>query len=379
VRSYNIVIMSETTYAIETRGLRKVYGDHVAVDGLDMHVPRGGVHGFLGPNGAGKTTTIRLLLGLTEPTAGTMDILGRAVPEALPEAIAHVGAIVESPKFFGGFSARLNLELCADAVGLPHSAVDRVLEETGLTARANDKFKTFSLGMKQRMAVAGALLKDPEILIFDEPTNGLDPGGIVEIREAIRDLGEAGRTVLVSSHILSEIEQMCDTVTIVAKGRVLAEGKVTDFTGSVMHILDIGMRDLPSGQEVLRQAGLTVHRGGDHLVVEGYEEPEQVVYYLAQQGLYPNHVVARRPDLESIFLDLTDGIGQVGEMAINTPGVASGDQARRSAAQAKAANAGASAKRGPGAPPRPARGASADTPPSTTAQRSAGASPRGER
>mgnify|MGYP001791340101 CR=1 FL=1 len=186
------VLMSTSTsgLAISTRGLRKTYlnrkGRHVAVAGLDLDVPVGGVHGFLGPNGSGKTTTIRMLLGLIRADSGTMSIFGREVPKHLPEVVGRVGAIVESPKFFPAFSGRKNLQLLAEAIGRTAGVVDQVLEQSGLGKRGKDKYRTYSLGMKQRLAIAATLLKEPDLLVFDEPTNGLDPAGIREIRKKMR-------------------------------------------------------------------------------------------------------------------------------------------------------------------------------------------------
>ena len=222
--------------AIETSGLRKTYrtrrGRQVAVQGLDLHVPAGGVHGFLGPNGSGKTTSIRMLLGLINADSGTMTIFGHPVPDDLPAVIDRVGAIVESPKFFPAFSGRTNLELLAGAIGAPKSRVGEVLEATHLADRAKDHYAAYSLGMKQRLAVAATLLKDPDLLIFDEPTNGLDPAGIREVRDTMRDLGQRGKTVLVSSHILAEVEQVADTVSIIGRGHLLASGSVSTILGS---------------------------------------------------------------------------------------------------------------------------------------------------
>ncbi|MDR0960750.1 MAG: ATP-binding cassette domain-containing protein [Propionibacteriaceae bacterium] len=310
--------ISRRSFAIETRGLKKMYGKRVAVDGLDMNVPLGGVHGFLGPNGSGKTTTIRMLLGLTTCDGGEMNLLGKPVPKQLTQVIRHVGAVVEQPKFFAGFTARFSLELQADVMGLPHNKVDEVLEQTGLTDWADDKYRTFSLGMKQRLAIAAALLKDPELLIFDEPTNGLDPGGIYEVREAIRDLGRAGRTVLISSHLLAEVEQMADTVTIIAKGRTLAEGSVNEITGNRSSDLEIAIRDPATARLVLTHAGFDVRSEGRLIVVHGVADPANVGRALAARNMYVDHMVRRNPDLESVFLDLTDGIG-IGEMAIDVP------------------------------------------------------------
>src|SRR5689334_531456 len=197
---------------IETNGLRKVYRSGgrrtVAVDALDLRVAAGGVHGFLGPNGSGKTTTIRMLLGLARPTKGEMRLFGLQVPARLPEVIDRVGAIVEEPHFVPTFSGRKNLSLLARSIGVPRSAVDSALGQVGLTDRSREHYRGYSLGMKQRLAIAAALLKSPDLLILDEPTNGLDPAGIRSIRELIRGLGESGVTVLLSSHILTEVQQL---------------------------------------------------------------------------------------------------------------------------------------------------------------------------
>src|SRR5690606_18890246 len=190
-----------------------------ALDGFDMVVEPGQVHGFLGPNGSGKTTTLRTLLGLITPNAGRMRLLGQEVPAALPQVVGKVGAIVESPQFFPHFSARDTLSLLARAGGVPASRVDAVLELVGLRDRGKERVKGYSLGMKQRLAVASALLKSPTLLILDEPANGLDPAGIREMRDLMRDLAADGTTVVLSSHILSEVQQICDTVTIISRGR----------------------------------------------------------------------------------------------------------------------------------------------------------------
>jgi len=274
-------------------------------------VPFGGVHGFLGPNGSGKTTTIRMLLGLIRPDSGSMRIFGADVPKRLPDVIGRAGAIVESPKFFPTFTARRNLELLAGAIGAPRGRVDEVLESTALAERAGDRYATYSLGMKQRLAIAATLLKSPDLLIFDEPTNGLDPGGIREIRETMRRLGDEGRTVLVSSHILAEVEQVADTVSIIGRGRLLAEGRVADVIGSRSEAgaVKVGVADLATAEQVLTRAGLRVRADGGLLRVRGVQDPAQVTELLAQQGLYVNELTAERVDLERVFLDLTAGEG----------------------------------------------------------------------
>ncbi len=296
--------------AIETSGLRKTYrtrrGRQVAVQGLDLHVPAGGVHGFLGPNGSGKTTSIRMLLGLINADSGTMTIFGHPVPDDLPAIIDRVGAIVESPKFFPAFSGRTNLELLAGAIGAPKSRVGEVLEATHLADRAKDHYAAYSLGMKQRLAVAATLLKDPDLLIFDEPTNGLDPAGIREVRDTMRDLGQRGKTVLVSSHILAEVEQVADTVSIIGRGHLLASGSVSTILGSQgTTVVRVGVSEPDRAATLLAYEGWTTRREGTHLVVEGASDPAAVTRALALAGLYVHELTPVVPDLESVFLDLT--------------------------------------------------------------------------
>lgn len=297
--------------AVATRGLRKTYRGvrrtHVAVHGLDLDVPSGGVHGFLGPNGSGKTTTIRMLLGLVRADAGTMHIFGTPVPQRLPEVVARVGAIVESPKFAPGFSGRKNLLLLARAIGTPAPRVDEVLDEVGLGGRGDDKFKAYSLGMKQRLAVAATLLKSPDLLIFDEPTNGLDPAGIREIRDTMRSLAEQGRTVLVSSHILAEIEQIADTVTIIGRGQVIAQGSVASIIGADVlgSGVEVGIDRPEAAEHVLRAAGWQVVPVPEGLLVSGADDSADITRALAAQGLFVRRLLPVRRDLEAAFLELT--------------------------------------------------------------------------
>ncbi|GAA0598836.1 ATP-binding cassette domain-containing protein [Kribbella sandramycini] len=301
--------------AISTRGLRKTYRTRrgrtvVAVQGLDLDVPVGGVHGFLGPNGSGKTTSIRMLLGLIRADAGTMTVFDRPVPAQLPAVVGRIGAIVESPKFFPAFTGRRNLELLAGAIGAPAQRVGEVLEQTSLAERGKDKFKGYSLGMKQRLAIAATLLKDPDLLIFDEPTNGLDPAGIREIRETMRGLGDQGKTVLVSSHILAEVEQVADTVSIIGHGRLLASGTVAEVIGGgAAATVKLGVADREAAARVLTAAGLAVRADGNHLLVDGVERPAELTKLLADQQLYVHELVQVRADLESVFLELTAGEG----------------------------------------------------------------------
>ncbi len=226
--------------AIETRGLGKSFGERAALDGIDLVVPRGVAFGFLGANGAGKTTLIRLLLGLAEPTAGTMRLLGHDLPKERAAALARVGAIIEEPRFHPHLSGRENLAIHAAARGRDASGrIGASLERVGLAARADDKVKTYSLGMRQRLGVARCLLGDPELLILDEPLNGLDPAGILEMRGLIRQFVEEGRTVLLSSHLLDEVEKTCDLAAIVDDGRVIAQGTIAELTQGGERAIDI--------------------------------------------------------------------------------------------------------------------------------------------
>lgn len=294
---------------IETSGLRKEFrsvrrGVRVAVQGLDLAVPAGGgVHGFLGPNGSGKTTTIRMLLGLVRPTRGTMRLFGEPVPARLPQVIGRVGAVVESPKFSPNFSGRLNLELLAGSIGAPRTRVDQAIETVQLSGREKEKYKSYSLGMKQRIAIAATLLKDPALLILDEPTNGLDPAGIREIRETIRGLGEAGVTVLLSSHILAEVQQVCTSATIIGNGRLLASGRVDDLLGtSTVH--RVVVPDASRAAEALARAELSATVDGDALRVDA-ADPARITQVLGEAGIWLSELTPLRPDLETVFLELT--------------------------------------------------------------------------
>jgi len=299
----------EAAPAVRIVGLRKTYRAIPAVDHLTMTVPLGGVHGFLGPNGSGKTTTIRMLLGLLRADAGTMELFGEPVPERLPEVIDRVGAIVEQPRFFENFSGRKNLTLLAQGIGVPLNRVGEVLDQVGLTERATSQFRTYSLGMKQRLAVAATLLKDPDLLIFDEPTNGLDPQGIHEFRSTMRSLADAGRTVLVSSHILSEVQQIADTVTIIARGRTLAEGPVATLLAGAADPVRVVVAGAERAAAVLTESGLTVQPDAGALVVnrpQGSVEPSEVARLLGEQGLWVSELGVQRRNLEQLYLQLTE-------------------------------------------------------------------------
>ena len=222
--------MSRAGSAIDTSDLTKVYGKHLtAVDRLNLSVRRGEVYGFLGPNGAGKTTTLRMLLGLVRATSGAARVLGEA--PGYSENLARVGAMVEEPALYPYLSGRDNLRVIARYVGRPDDGIDAALDAVGLLQRGGDRFNAYSQGMRQRLGVAAALLKDPELLILDEPTNGLDPAGMADMRTLIRTLGSGDRTVLLSSHLLGEVQQVCDRVGVVSHGALIAEGRVDELRG----------------------------------------------------------------------------------------------------------------------------------------------------
>lgn len=303
-------------WAVEATGLVKRYGGRRVLAGLDLRVPRGGVHGLLGPNGSGKTTSIRILLGLVRANAGSVRLLGHEVPAELPRVIGRVGAIVESPRFAPRMTGRHNLDVLADSIGVHRRRVTEVLLEVGLGTDADRDFGTYSLGMKQRLAIAATLLKRPELLIFDEPTNGLDPVGIRDIRATMRDLADAGITVLVSSHILSEIEQVADSVSIIAQGRVVAAGPMGQFLEGATPHVRVGIDRPVAAAEVLRRAGWRVEpaEGGVRVLARSAAAPcpADIARELGRADLWPDHLSLERESLERVFLDLTSGADLVG-------------------------------------------------------------------
>jgi len=303
----------EPMAVIEIEGLRKEYrrvrrGRTLAVDGLDLSVEQGGVFGFLGPNGAGKTTTIRCLLGLVRPTGGRCRLLGSDTSHNLSRVIHRVGSIVETPAMYPRFSGRRNLRLLARLRGISGGAVDDALERTGLAERGDDLVKTYSLGMKQRLGIAAALLSAPEVLILDEPANGLDPAGIVEVRGLLRQLAAQGRTVFVSSHILSEVQQVADHVAILARGRTVAAGPVDEVLTAAGQPTGMIVRldDPRAGLEALAAAGIQAAVEDDAIRVGiPPEEGAAVTRALADRGLYVRELRPDQLDLETVFLELT--------------------------------------------------------------------------
>jgi ABC-type multidrug transport system ATPase subunit len=234
---------------IETHALTKRYGEHRAVDRLDLTVRRGEIYGFLGPNGAGKTTTLRILLGLVRATSGTVRVLDAEPGD--PKALPNIGVLIESAAFYPYLSGRDNLRTFARYCKVPDARVEEVLEIVSLTDRGGDKFAKYSLGMKQRLGLAAALLKDPELLILDEPTNGLDPAGITDMRRLIRKLGRDGHTVVLSSHLLGEVQQICDRVGMIARGKLVREGTVDELRGTAT--LEVVAEPLAQAREIVAQ------------------------------------------------------------------------------------------------------------------------------
>jgi ABC-2 type transport system ATP-binding protein len=299
---------------IETHGLTKRFGARTALDGVDLRVPRGSAFGFLGPNGAGKTTMIRVLLGLTHATAGSMRVLGRPVPAERAAALSRVGAIVEEPRFHPYLTGRENLRTVAAVRGPEvRERIDPALARVGLSDRADQKVKSYSMGMRQRLGVARCLLADPLLLILDEPTNGLDPGGIQEFRAMIRAMVEQeGRTVFISSHLLAEVEKTCDAAAIVDRGKVVTQGAMADLAagGEVRHELIIGVDDADRALSAIGRSELVqdAHRSDEGLRVVLAGDPQtaaQLNAILVGAGVGVMRLEPVRQSLEARFLEIT--------------------------------------------------------------------------
>lgn len=296
-------------FVIRTDGLTKRYGEILAVDGLSMEVPRGRIFGLLGPNGSGKTTTMGMLLGLVKPTAGSFTLFGSNSPHV--ESLRRLGAIVETPAFYPYLSGRDNLAYFQGIGGRSDAAeLDDLLEKVGLSDRADSRFRTYSLGMKQRLGLAYALLGDPELLFLDEPTNGMDPAGMAEVRDLIRSLGTGGRTVLLSSHLLHEVEQVCDSVAILSKGKLIAQGNVDDLVrpGGDERVR---LRTTDNARAVEVLEGLdwvtSVEDDGDSLLVAAVSDRSpEISTALGQAEVYVTEMAAEETSLEQYFLDVTE-------------------------------------------------------------------------
>ena len=292
---------------IDATQLTKRYGEEVlAVNALDLHVRRGEVYGFLGPNGAGKTTTLRMLLGLIRPTSGHATVVGHQ-PGA-PAGLARIGALIEGPAFYPYLSARQNLKVMADYAGVPHTRVDPALDDVDLLDRAKDKYGSYSLGMKQRLGVAAALLKEPELMILDEPSNGLDPQGVVEIRALLRRLGSGNRTVILSSHLMSEIEQTCDRVGILRHGSMITEGTVDEVRGTSALLIRATPQDLARRtlEAFIGDAKVVSVRDGALRVDVNPDVAGHINTALVQAGVSVTELRLDEQSLEEVFLRITE-------------------------------------------------------------------------
>jgi ABC-2 type transport system ATP-binding protein len=303
------------TLAVHTQGLTKRFGPRAALQGVDLEVPRGSAFGFLGANGAGKTTLIRLLLGLAEPTSGSMRLLGQELPGGRAAALARVGAIIEEPRFHGHLTGRENLEVHAAArERAARGRIDATIARVGLTARVDDKVKTYSLGMRQRLGIARCLLSDPELLILDEPMNGLDPAGMLEFRGLIREFVAEGRTVLLSSHLLDEVEKTCDAAAIVDEGRVVAQGSIDQLRRGGSRAIDIATDRRGEAVRLLAAVPGVVRACDYEDVVRVTLSPEapvdrevvtELLRRLFDRGIGVERVVPVAASLEDRFLTVT--------------------------------------------------------------------------
>ncbi len=301
-----------TDLAIQTEGLTKRLGDAAVVDKLDLAVPQGSVYGFLGPNGSGKTTTIRMLLGLIWPTAGSYRVLGEAMPGANAKVLPKVGALIEGPAFYPWLTGRQNLRRI-DAAGpdgqrkTRRERIDAALTRVGLAAAANKRFRAYSLGMKQRLGLAAALLRPRSLLILDEPTNGMDPQGTREIRNLVRELAGEGSTVFLSSHLLSEVEQVCSHVGIISVGKMVAQGSVEELRGRGEAMLRVETDDASGAAKVLDRLGLEAITVTGEVVsaqLDG-QRPEECNRELVLAGVGVRSLTTDRRSLEDAFVALT--------------------------------------------------------------------------
>jgi ABC-2 type transport system ATP-binding protein len=301
---------------VRCEGLVKRFGDLTAVDALSLEVTEGTVCGLLGPNGAGKTTSIRMLLGLAAPDAGSIALLGaRPGTREFARAMRRVGALIEGPALYANATARQNMRVDAAALGLSarDGRIDRLLETVGLSARAESKVRGFSTGMRQRLGLALALLREPRLVVLDEPTNGLDPAGIVEIRELIKRLPEGGTTALVSSHLLAEVELMCDRATIIDRGRVVGAGTIAELvtaTGEGGFAVAVAGSEVGSAIAALDRAGLSAEPIGSGRIAVGGRATDgaKITRTLAKAGIYVSELRRTEARLEEVFLSLTDAV-----------------------------------------------------------------------
>ncbi|WP_428911614.1 ABC transporter ATP-binding protein [Niallia sp. Krafla_26] len=300
------------TNVIETTNLTKKFGKFLAVDSLDLQVPKGGIYGFLGPNGAGKSTTIRMLLGLMKETGGQVHIFGKSIKEERLEILKRVGSMVETPSYYGHLSAYENLEVTRKILGIEKKEINRVLEIVKLTDVQNKVVKKFSLGMKQRLGIAQALLGSPELLILDEPTNGLDPSGIIEMRELIKSLPEKyGMTVLLSSHILSEIELMATHVGIINKGQLLFQGTMDELRAKQKAEIALEVEPQAVVEDYLNEIGIPYKKDDHYFYLNANYQPSRINRELIMNGFEVHQVLVKKHSLEEIFLSMTTGKGEI--------------------------------------------------------------------
>lgn len=302
--------------AVRTIELTKQYGQRVAVNNLSLEVRRGEIFGFLGPNGAGKTTTIRMLLGLISPTSGQVEILGKNVLSERAHILPRVGALIETPALYLYLSGRNNLRAIGSALGgVPESRIDGVLAQVGLLGRQKDKVKTYSLGMKQRLGIAMALLQDPDVLILDEPANGMDPAGIVEMRDLMHRLSAEGKTVFISSHLLAEVQQICTRVAIINQGKLVTESTIAELTQSRGDFRVTVERAQEALALVQAQAwGANAYLDNEQALITGAPENSgrALNLFLSQAGFVPEMLERPAQDLEQVFLSLThEGSGDI--------------------------------------------------------------------
>ena len=305
--------MPQSKYAIQTQGLTKSFGSHNAVDSIDLRVPRGSIFGFLGPNGSGKTTTIRMLLGLAEATSGSIFLLNKSIPFELRDALPHVGALVEGPAFYPYLSGRDNLARfdSADSNADPKTRAARIesaLARVGLTAAREKKVHAYSLGMKQRLGIANALLQPRELLILDEPTNGLDPQGTREVRTLIRDLASQGITIFISSHLLLEIEQICSHLAVMSAGKIVAQGSIEELSFS--EILNLNLRTPDIAKAIATLNSLDIEACNESGVIKAnvtynFIALETIVDALVRAGVKIQGFTLEAPKLEERFVSLT--------------------------------------------------------------------------
>ena len=315
--------IDDSQWAVETHGLMKSFGDTVAVNGVDLRIPRGCAFGYLGPNGAGKTTLIRVLLGLTRADAGEMRLLGHDVPRHRDHALARVGAIVDEPRFHGHLTGRQNLQVLAAArEAAARDRIEPALARVGILHRADDRVSKYSMGMRQRLGVAACLLGNPQLLILDEPMNGLDPAGMHEMREMIAALVAEGRTVVLSSHLLDEVERTCDAVAIVDRGQVIRQGSIGELLAGTSTTLRVECSDPARAAELLATAGLDVTRdsgageaGAVELTIRFPDESSRagaarVAQLLIGDGIELYRLQPTQASLESWFLQVTSRLGE---------------------------------------------------------------------